>query len=166
MANFTEPGWEFDRTESRARADCGFLARIRDVWDGNLVAKGVCHVDDALKLRDAGVDAIQVSSHGGRQLDSGVPPIDALRDIRDAIGPDYPLLYDTGVRSGEDIVKAYVQGASFVFLGRGMQFACAAGGASALAQYWELLSQDISVTMAQLGCTSIDDLKQLRAAEH
>jgi len=162
MANFTEPGWEFDRTESRARADWGFLKRIRQMWNGNLVAKGVCHVGDALKLRDAGVDAIQVSSHGGRQLDSGVPPIEALRDIRDAIGPDFPLFYDTGVRSGEDIVKAYVQGASFVFLGRGMQFACAAGGATTLAQYWDLLLQDVSITMAQLGCTTIEELKHLR----
>ena len=163
MANFTEPGWEFDRTESRARADWSFLSRIRDMWNGNLVAKGVCHVDDALRLRDAGVDAILVSSHGGRQLESSVPPIHALRDIREAIGPDYPLFYDTGVRSGEDIVKAYVQGASFVFVGRGMQFACAAGGAEGLAQYWELLRQDVSITMAQLGCTSIEGLKQIRA---
>ena len=67
------------------------------------MAKGVCHVEDALRLRDAGVDAIQVSSHGGRQLDSGVPPILALRAIRDAIGSEFPLFYDTGVRSGEDI---------------------------------------------------------------
>jgi L-lactate dehydrogenase (cytochrome) len=162
MANFTEPGWDFDRTESRARADWTFFARLREMWDGKLVAKGVCHVDDALRLRDAGIDAIQVSSHGGRQLDSGVPPIEALKAIRAAIGPEFPLFYDTGVRSGEDIIKAYVQGASFVFLGRAMQFACAAGGEKGLAQYWDVLCQDISITMAQLGCTTIEEVKTLQ----
>lgn len=159
LANFTAPGWHFDRTESRARADWGFFQRLRDLWDGNLVAKGVCHAGDALRLKDAGIDAIQVSSHGGRQLDGGVAPITALAEIRAAVGPELPLFYDTGVRSGEDVVKAIVQGADFVFFGRAMQFAIAAGGARGLQQFWNVVRDDISITMAQLGATKIADLR-------
>jgi L-lactate dehydrogenase (cytochrome) len=158
MANFTEPGFEFDRTESRAGADWDYLARLRDQWDGNLVAKGVTSVEDAKRLKAAGVDAIQVSSHGGRQLDSAVPPILALPKIRQALGADFPLFYDTGLRSGEDVVKAYAMGASFVFFGRAMQFAIAAAGEAGLSQFTDMIAQDISVTLAQLGKTDMSEL--------
>lgn len=159
LANFQQPGFGFDRTESRARADWEFLARLRDQWDGKLVAKGVTDVEDALKLRDAGVDAIQVSTHGGRQLDSAPPPILALKRIREAMGPAYPLFYDTGLRSGEDVVKAYQMGADFVFLGRAMQFAIAAGGKDGLAAFWKLIEDETSLTLAQMGLTRMSDLK-------
>ncbi|MEM7547451.1 MAG: alpha-hydroxy acid oxidase [Pseudomonadota bacterium] len=164
MGNFTEPGWEFDRTESRAAADWDFLQRLRDDWDGNLVAKGVTSVEDALRLKAAGVDAIQVSTHGGRQLDSAVPPIEALALIREAVGPEYPLFYDTGIRSGEDVVKAYAQGADFVFFGRAMQFAIAAGGEAGLNQFWNMVSDDVSLTLAQLGLVRMPgETRQSRA---
>lgn len=151
LANFQKPGFTFDRTESRAAADWEFLKRLRDQWDGNLVAKGVTYVGDALRLKEEGVDAIQVSTHGGRQLDCAPPPILALKRIRDAIGPDYPLFYDSGLRSGEDVVKAYHMGADFVFFGRAMQFAIAAGGRTGLAQFWALLAEETSLTLAQIG---------------
>ena len=153
LANFQTPGFEFDRTESRARADWEFLARLRDQWDGNLVAKGVTDVEDALRLREAGIDAIQVSSHGGRQLDCAPPPILALKRIREAVGADYPLFYDTGLRSGEDVVKAYHMGADFVFFGRAMQFAIAAGGREGLTAFWDLVTEETGLTLAQLGLT-------------
>ncbi|WP_282063071.1 alpha-hydroxy acid oxidase [Roseobacter litoralis] len=155
LANFQTPEFTFDRTESRAAADWDFLKRLRDSWDGHLVAKGVTDVDDALQLKAQGVDAIQVSTHGGRQLDSAPPPILALKRIRDAIGPQYPLFYDTGMRSGEDVVKAYHMGADFVFFGRGMQFAIAAGGRDGLEQYWNLLADETSLTLAQMGLTTL-----------
>lgn len=155
LANFQTPEFTFDRTESRAAADWDFLKRLRDSWDGNLVAKGVTDVDDALQLKAHGVDAIQVSTHGGRQLDSAPPPILALKRIRDAIGQEYPLFYDTGLRSGEDIVKAYQMGASFVFFGRAMQFAIAAGGRDGLDQYWKMLTDETSLTLAQMGLTAL-----------
>ena len=155
LANFQMPGFEFDRTESRAAADWDFLKRLRDTWDGNLVAKGVTDVDDALRLKAEGVDAIQVSTHGGRQLDSAPPPIFALRRIREALGTEYPLFYDTGLRSGEDIVKAYHMGADFVFFGRAMQFAIAAGGRDGLAQFWSLLTEETGLTLAQIGRTTL-----------
>ncbi len=155
LANFQMPGFTFDRTESRAAADWDFLKRLRDQWDGNLVAKGVTDVTDALRLQKAGVDAIQVSTHGGRQLDCAPPPILALKAIREAVGPDYPLFYDTGLRSGEDIVKAYAMGADFVFFGRAMQFAIAAGGSTGLAQFWKLLAEETGLTLAQIGRTTL-----------
>ena len=155
MANFQMPGYTFDRTESRAAANWDTLAKLRDMWPGNLVVKGVLDTDDAVMLRDAGVDAIQVSSHGARQLDSAPAPILALKEIRAAVGPDMPLFFDTGLRSGEDVVKAYSQGANFAFLGRILQFAIAAGGEEGLAQLWEILRDETSITLAQIGATDM-----------
>ena len=159
MANFQMPGFSFDRTESRARADWSFFEKLRDQWPGKLVAKGVTSVDDALRLKKAGVDAIQVSSHGGRQLNGSVTPFDALRNIRAEIGVDFPLFYDTGLRSGEDVVKAYLAGANFVFFGRAMQFAIAANGMVGLSQYWSLLEKEIDITLAQVGLTKMPNFK-------
>jgi len=158
LANFTGPDDHFDRTESRASADWDLLDRLRDGWPGNLVVKGVLSIDDAVRLKAAGVDAIQVSSHGGRQLDSAPPPIWALRKIREAVGGNYPLFYDTGIRSGEDIVKAYAMGADFVFLGRAFLFALAARGESGLEQIWDVLLEETSLTLAQIGRTSMHSL--------
>jgi L-lactate dehydrogenase (cytochrome) len=157
MANFDMDGYEFDRTESRAKANWDTLAQLRDMWPGKLVVKGVLDAQDALMLRDAGVDAIQVSSHGSRQLDSAPPPITALADIRQAVGPDVPLFYDTGLRSGEDVVKAFQQGANFTFLGRILQFAIAAAGEEGLAALWDVLKTETSITIAQIGKTSLLD---------
>ncbi|MEL6838460.1 MAG: alpha-hydroxy acid oxidase [Pseudomonadota bacterium] len=155
MANFAMPGYAFDRTESRAKADWNTLKRLRDMWPGKLVVKGVLDAEDAVMLRDAGVDAVQVSSHGARQLESAPPPIHALREIRGAVGPDYPLFFDSGLRSGEDVIKAYALGADFTFLGRVLQFAIAAGGEEGLRQLWSLLCDETHITLAQIGATSL-----------
>ncbi|WP_306113044.1 MULTISPECIES: alpha-hydroxy acid oxidase [unclassified Roseovarius] len=151
MANF--PGGEFDRTESRARADWAYLDRLRDRWGGKLVVKGVLDAEDAKRLKKAGVDAIQVSSHGGRQLDGAIPPVQALRDIRDAVGTDFPLFYDSGLRGGEDVVKILATGADFTFLGRILLYAIAAGGEDGLRTLWDVLSEEVSLTLAQIGQT-------------
>lgn len=155
MANFDMPGYSFDRTESRARADWETLARLRDMWPGNLVVKGVLNVDDALALKAAGVDAIQISSHGARQLQSAPAPFTRLPQIRDAVGPDMPLFYDSGLRSGEDVLKALDAGADFVFFGRALQFAMAAGGEAGLHQLWDVFTEELSSAMAQTGRASL-----------
>lgn len=157
MANFDMPGYTFDRTESRARADWGTLNRLRQMWPGKLVVKGVLDAEDAQLLKDAGVDAIQVSSHGSRQLESAPCPILALAEIRQAVGNGFPLFYDTGLRSGDDVVKAFHQGADFTFLGRILQFAIAAGGEAGLADLWQVLKTETSITLAQLGQTALKD---------
>ncbi len=160
MANFEMDGYDFDRTESRAKADWDTLARLRDAWPGHLVVKGVLDVDDALQLQRAGVDAIQVSSHGARQLEAAPAPIDMLPRMRAALGPDFPLFFDSGLRSGEDALKALVAGADFVFFGRILQFAMAAGGDPGLAQLWRVLTDEMSIAMAQTGMTCIKDAHQ------
>lgn len=155
MANFEMDGYDFDRTESRARATWDTLAKLRDLWPGNLVVKGVLDPDDAIRLKAAGVDAIQVSSHGARQLESAPAPIMMLPIIRDAVGPDMPLFYDSGLRSGEDVLKALNAGADFTFFGRPLQFALAAAGEAGLAQLWSVFSEELSSAMAQTGLCSL-----------
>lgn len=151
MANFEMDGYDFDRTESRAKATWDTLARLRDMWRGKLVVKGVLDVVDAADLKKAGVDAIQVSSHGARQLESAPAPIEVLPRIRAEVGPDYPLFFDSGIRSGEDVMRAMQQGADFVFLGRILQFAIAAGGEAGLHRLWDVISDEMSIAMAQTG---------------
>ncbi|MEP3347652.1 MAG: alpha-hydroxy acid oxidase [Litoreibacter sp.] len=155
MANFDMDGFDFDRTESRARATWDTLSRLRDMWPGNLVVKGVLNVDDALALKGAGVDAIQVSSHGSRQLESAPAPIDALPLIRSAVGKDFPVFFDTGLRSGEDVLKAVRAGADFTFFGRSLLFAIAAGGEEGLRNLWDVFSEELSSALAQTGRVSV-----------
>ena len=155
MANFQMEGFAFDRTESRARADWDTLARLRDAWPGKLVVKGVLDVEDSVALKAAGVDAIQVSSHGARQLESAPAPIEMLPLIRAAVGPAFPLFYDSGIRSGEDVLRALSRGADFVFLGRILQFAMAAGGEAGLKQLWQVITDELSIAMAQMGLRAL-----------
>lgn len=155
MANFEMDGYSFDRTESRAAADWDTLTRMRDAWPGKLVVKGVLDVEDAGKLREAGVDAVQVSSHGARQLDSAPAAFEMLPLIRAAVGPDMPVFFDSGLRSGEDALKALTQDADFLFFGRILQFAIAAGGEAGLNRMWEVLSAEMSIAMAQTGLRSL-----------
>ena len=156
MANFQTDGFTFDRTESRARADWDTLARLRDQWKGRLVIKGVTSVEDALRLKTAGVDAIQVSNHGARQLESGPAAFDALKDIRAALGDDMPLFFDSGIRTGEDVLKCLNGGADYVLLGRILLFAIAAGGEEGLNRLWDILSDELSIAMAMTGRTNLD----------
>lgn len=158
LANFGGKYPEFDRKASRAGGDWNYLAYLRDRWKGKLVVKGVLDVDDAMRLKETGVDAIQVSSHGGRQLQSAPYPIDALRAIRQAVGPDMTLLYDSGIRSGEDIIKAYANGADFVFLGRPFLYAIAADGERGLHILIDVLRTETSTALAMIGATSMDGL--------
>lgn len=153
-------GAAFVRGESRAMADFEFLDRLRAHWGGTLVVKGVMSAEDAICVKAAGADAIYVSNHGGRQLDSAPAAIDLLPSIRNAVGKGYPVLFDSGVRSGEDIVKALACGADLVMLGRPLMYALGADGARGLRTVLDILSEEVSVTMAQLGVTSIRSLDE------
>ena len=156
-ANFPTDGAQFDRNASRALANWAFLEKLRGLWPHNLIVKGVTSFSDAQRIQKLGVDAIYVSNHGGRQLDSVPASIDILPYIRRAVGPDYPLIMDSGVRSGEDILKALVLGANFVMLGRPIMFALGAGGAHGLDSLIEGLKYDLSTGMAQIGLKVISD---------
>jgi L-lactate dehydrogenase (cytochrome) len=148
----------FDRGASRAGADWAFLEQLRRRWKGKLIVKGVLNPDDAQRIKDLGADAIYVSNHGGRQLDSAPSAISALLRIRQHLGPAYPLVFDSGVRSGEDIVKALACGANLVMLGRPMLYALGADGARGLHDLVGTLAEEIRVTLAQLGLCDIRDV--------
>ena len=158
--NFTDDKGtsRFNRGANRSGADWQFLQVLRETWQGKLIVKGVTSGVDAQRIQSLGADAIYVSNHGGRQLDSVPPAIRLLPLIRAAVGPDYPLLFDSGIRNGEDIVKALALGANLVMLGRPALFALGAEGEAGLNALLKCIAEDISVVMAQLGLTSIDQI--------
>lgn len=148
----------FKRNEGRGLVDWGFLERLRERWPRTLIVKGVMSVEDAKRIRTTGADAIYVSNHGGRQLDSAPPAIQILPLIRDAVGKDYALLFDSGIRNGEGIVKALALGADFVMLGRPFLYGVGADGANGVKSVIDVLSNEISVTLAQVGRPDIEDV--------
>lgn len=148
----------FIRDAGRGAATWDFLDRLRDKWRGRLIVKGVLSADDARRIARAGADAVYVSNHGGRQLDSAPPAIDALPAIRAALGRGYPLIFDSGVRGGEDVVKALASGADFVMLGRAWLYAIGAAGARGPDTLVDILSREINVTLAQIGRRRVVDV--------
>ena len=114
--------------------------------------------EDSIRIRDVGADAICVSNHGGRQFDSSPAAIEMLPLVRAAVGPDYPLLFDSGVRSGEGVMKALALGADFVLIGRPFLYAMGAGGYAGLCQLIDMLRNQIDIGLAQLGCPDVEDL--------
>ena len=148
----------FVRNASRAGADGHFLVALRDRWPGKLVVKGVQSLEDALRIKTIGADAIYVSNHGGRQLNAGPVAIDSLCEIRNAVGGALPLIVDGGVRNVEHVIKALAAGADFVMLGRSVMYALGAGGAVGLGQILDLIEAEASSVMGLLGCRNIAEL--------
>jgi len=157
-ANFDPHQGGFDRHASRAGANWAFLDQLRGQWRGKLIVKGVMHPDDAQRIAGMGVDAIYVSNHGGRQLDAAPSAICALHQIRQRLGPPFPLVFDSGVRTGEDIVKALACGADLVMLGRPVLYALAAGGEVGLQQWLTSMREELEVVLSQLGLSRIQDV--------
>ena len=149
----------FIREETRGKVDWKFLQQLRESWMGKLVVKGVLAPHDAVRIKEAGADAIYVSNHGGRQLDSAPPAVSRLPLIREALGNDYPLLFDSGIRNGESVVKALAMGADFVMLGRPFLFASGAYRERGVMRLVEMLTDEVSLTLAQLGCKSVEELE-------
>ena len=135
-----------------------YLSEVRELWDGPLVVKGILDPDDAAKAVDHGADAIQVSNHGGRQLDGAPGAIDALVPVLDRVGPDVPVIFDSGVRTGLDVARAMALGASFVFCGRAFMFGLGALGPKGAPLAYEILKEGLVSVLAQTGCESIDQL--------
>jgi L-lactate dehydrogenase (cytochrome)/(S)-mandelate dehydrogenase len=124
---------------------------LRDRWPGKLLLKGILHAEDAVIAQQYGVDGLIVSNHGGRQLDRAAASIDALPGIRRAVGPDYPLLLDSGVRRGSDIAIALCLGADFVFVGRPTLYGVAAAGQTGAARAISILQSEFDRVLGQLG---------------
>ncbi len=123
-----------------------------------LLVKGVLRGDDALRARERGVDGIVVSNHGGRQVDGSIAALDALVEVREAVGPDFPLLVDGGVRRGADVIKALALGADAVLIGRLYAYGLAVGGAAGVEAVIRQLLAEVDLTLALCGGASVRDL--------
>ena len=148
----------FKRKESRGSTDWNALKRVRDKWKGKLIVKGVMSPDDAIKIKEAGADAIQVSNHGGRQLDSATAAINMLPLIRKSVGSNFPLIFDSGIRSGSDIVRALAFGADYAMIGRPVMYAMGADGKKGLRRIVEIIKEEVSTTLGLVGLNDINEV--------
>ena len=134
------------------------LAWIRDQWPGKLSVKGVQSLADARRLAEAGVDAIVLSNHGGRQLDRAPVPFHLLPQVVGEVGGDLEVHLDTGIMSGQDIVAAVAHGAHFTMIGRAYLYGLMAGGRDGVDRTIEILREQIERTMRLLGVSALDEL--------
>ena len=144
---------------SRDHLSWEHLRLIRKRWNGTLVIKGLMSVEDARQAQDCGVEGIIVSNHGGRQLDGAVSPLHVLPEIVKAVG-DLPVMMDSGIRRGNDVLKAMALGARFVFAGRPFNYAAAVGGEAGVRHAITILSQEILRNMALLGLNQLDQVRE------
>ncbi|HYB86507.1 MAG TPA: alpha-hydroxy acid oxidase [Streptosporangiaceae bacterium] len=136
------------------------IAALRERWAGPLVIKGPLGAADARRAAEAGVDGLQLSNHGGRQLDRAIAPIDLLPAVRDAVGQDLAVLVDSGVRHGADIATALALGADAVAIGRAYLYGLMAGGEPGVDKALDLLAQQFRRTLQLLGVTSVAELRK------
>ena len=131
---------------------------MRGVWDGPIVIKGIQTVADAVLAADAGVEAIALSNHGGRQLDTAPTPIDLVEAVAQEVGNRVEIICDGGVRRGSDILKAVARGARACMAGRLHLYGLAAGGERGVDHALEIIDRDVRRTMALIGAPTIADL--------
>ena len=134
------------------------LARLREWTSLPVLLKGVLRQDDAKRALDHGVDGLVVSNHGGRQVDGSVAALDALAEVREAVGPDAVVLMDSGIRTGADVVKAVALGADAVLLGRPYAYGLAVGGQEGVEAVITQLAAEIDLTLALAGARSVGEL--------
>ena len=140
----------------RTSPDWDYVKALRDAWDGPLIVKGVLRADDTARLQDEGVDAIWVSNHAGRQFDAAPATIEALPQVRAAT--TLPVIFDSGIEGGLDILRALALGADFVMLGRAWHYALGALGADGPAHLIDILAKDMASNMGQMGARTLADL--------
>lgn len=141
----------------RGDLDWDHFSKIRAMWKGRIVVKGVLHADDARIAVDRGADGLIVSNHGGRQLDGSIAPLRVLPEIVAAC-PQVPVMLDSGIRRGTDILKALALGAKFVFLGRSFGYAASVGGEAGVLRAIDILRVEIDRDMAMMGINRLDEL--------
>ena len=136
------------------------LKVLRDMWPGKLIVKGILTPKDAELAIAYGADGVLVSNHGGRNFDSSMAPIEVLPSIVDAVGHKTTVIIDSGFRRGSDVVKALAIGAKLVMVGRATLWGTTVGGEAGAARAIDFYRQEISRTMAYLGCTSVSQLNR------
>ncbi|MEK6217443.1 MAG: alpha-hydroxy-acid oxidizing protein [Boseongicola sp.] len=135
------------------------IDELRAEWDGPFVVKGVQKPEDAVRLMAAGVDAIWISNHTGRQFDGGPACLEALPRIRDAV-PDAPIVYDSGITGGVDILRALALGADFVMLGRAFHYAVGALAQRGVPHLIHILTDDMQLAMGNIGARTLKNLPE------
>jgi L-lactate dehydrogenase (cytochrome) len=135
------------------------IAALRARWPGKLVIKGPVSAADATRAAEMGVDGLQLSNHGGRQLDRTVPSVDLISRVRDAVGPDVAVLVDSGVRHGADIAVALALGADACAIGRAYLYGLMAGGEPGVDKVIEILTDQFIRTLHLMGVSSVAELR-------
>lgn len=135
-----------------------FLARVRELWKGSLVVKGLLHPDDALRAIDEGADAVVVSNHGGGTNDAAPSPLEMLPAVAAAVGGRAPVLVDSGFRRGSDIVKAVALGADAVLVGRATLYGLGAGGQVGAGRALAILHKEVARMMGVLGVNRVAEI--------
>ena len=138
--------------------DWNAVAKIKKMWGGKLILKGILDVEDAKKAVQCGVDAIIVSNHGGRQLDGASSTIRILPDILEAVNADVEIHMDGGIRSGQDVLKAIAMGAKGTYIGRSYIYGLGAAGEAGVNKALEIIHKELDMTMALCGHNNINDL--------
>ena len=140
----------------RTNPTVDYIEKVRHLWHGNLVIKGVQTSNSISTLEKIGIDVIWISNHGGRQFQSGIPSLEVLRLLRPLTKT--PLIFDSAIESGLDIIKAYDAGADFVMLGRAWHYALAGFGDNGAEYLAEILNRDLISNLAQLGQANISSI--------
>jgi L-lactate dehydrogenase (cytochrome) len=141
----------------RAAPDWDYVRALREAWDGPFILKGVLEADVAARAEAEGVDAVWVSNHAGRQFDGAPAALDVLPEIRAATA--LPLILDSGIEGGLDILRALATGADFVMMGRAWHYALGALGHEGPAHLHDMLEKDMASNMAQIGAARLGDLQ-------
>lgn len=152
---------QFDQSMSWAEIDW-----MRTIWNGPIILKGIQTVDDARIAADAGVEAISLSNHGGRQLDGAPATLDLVAPVAEAVGDRIEVMCDGGIRRGSDIVKAIALGANACMVGRAYLYGLAAGGEAGVDHILSLLDDDIRRTMALLGVSTLEEISPELVERH
>jgi L-lactate dehydrogenase (cytochrome) len=134
------------------------VARIKEEWGGKLILKGILDAEDARMAAEVGADAIVVSNHGGRQLDGAISSIRALPSIIDAVGDKVEIHLDSGIRSGQDVLKALAMGAKATYIGRSYIYGLGAMGEAGVTRALEIIRAELDTTMALCGRRDVREL--------
>lgn len=140
--------------------DWSKIARIRDQWGGKLILKGILDAEDARIAADFGADAIIVSNHGGRQLDGALSSIRMLPAIKAAVGDKTEVWLDSGIRSGQDVLKALALGATGTMIGRAYLYGLGAMGQEGVTKALEVIHKELDISMALCGERKVQDLSR------
>jgi L-lactate dehydrogenase (cytochrome) len=133
---------------------------IRSIWPGKLVLKGILDVEDANEAAKSGAQALVVSNHGGRQLDGALSSIEMLPEIVDAVGSQMEIMFDGGIRSGQDVMRALALGAKSCMIGRAFAHGLGAGGEAGVAKAIDIIRNELSVTMGLTGVNTIAEIDE------